>query len=169
MSQLITEEHAIQALEILDLDTDRTSDYISVKNYKRVKVYFYTGVGTAGDDWNFTMRQASAVDGTGAKDLDVVDTYGLKQAATDLTGTGTFTTTTQTKDALIAGDGTSAEQATLVAFEFSTDELDVANGFDCIACTVTLDASGGAQYGHVLFVLCDPRYPQDTALTALTD
>ena len=169
MSQVITEEQAIKVLEIADLDTDRTSDYVSVKNYKRVKVYFYTGVGTAGDDWNFTMRQATAVAGTGVKDLDVIDTYGIKQAATDLTGTGTFTKTTQTKDALISGNGTSAEEATFVQFEFSTDELDVENGFDCIACTVTLDASGGAQNGDVTFVLCDPRYPQETALEALTD
>jgi hypothetical protein len=34
---------------------------------------------------------------------------------------------------------------------------------------VALAASGGAQWGSCLYFLMDPRYPQATSLTAITD
>ena len=49
-------------------------------------------------------------------------------------------------------------------------DLDLArmsDTFDFLGCTVTLDASGGAQYGAVLLLPYDARYPQSAPLGVL--
>lgn len=150
----------------VDLDTDRTGDYISVANYRRGLLIFTNGVGTAGDDWNFTVREAVDASGTSVQDADIVDEYWTKQAATSLLSTATFTRSTQTADALVSGNATSAEQAGLLVIDL--DFARMSDGFDFLGCTVTLDASGGAQYGAVILILYDARYPQATALGALS-
>ena len=152
----------------LDLDTDRTFDYVNVQDYRRALVIFQNAAGTAGDDWNFTVRQASSASGTGVKDADIVSEYWLKQAATDLTAVSQFTRSTQTADALIAGNGTAAEQVCQLVLDLDLSLLDHANGFNFLGGTLTLDASSGAQYGAVTLVLYSPRYPQATALGALS-
>lgn len=150
----------------VDLDTDRTGDYISVANYRRGLVVFLNAAGTAGDDWNLTIRQAVDSSGTSVKDADIVDEYWVKQAATNLNSTPTFTRFTQTADALIKGNDTSAEQVCTVVAELDFSRLDTNNGFNFISCTVTLDASSGAQQGAVALILLDPRYPQAAPLGA---
>lgn len=170
MAKLIEQVQVIDVLGAgpVDLDTDRTGDYINVGNYRRGLLVFTNGVGTAGDDWNLTVRQATDSSGTSVKDADIIDEYWIKQAATDLTGTATFTRNTQTADALISGNATSAEQVCLVVADLDFSRLDTNNRFNFLGCTVTLDASGGAQYGAVLLFLYEPRYPQATALGALS-
>lgn len=150
----------------LDLDTDRTGDYVSVANFRRALLIFQSGVGTAGDDWNLTLREATAAAGTGVQDCDIIDEYWIKQAATDLTSTATWTRSTQTADALISGNSTSAEQVCLVVADL--DLARMSDGFDFLGCTVTLDASGGAQYGAVLLLPYDARYPQSAPLGILS-
>ena len=169
MADLIEQIQIIDMLTIgpADLDTDRTGDYISVANYRRGILVLSTGVGTAGDDWNLTVTQATAAAGTGVKDADIVDRYYNKQAATNLAAVATWTKTTQTADALVAGDASSAEQVSLTAVPLDFSRLDTANGFDFVGCTVTLDASGGAQYGACILFLYDARYPQAAPLGAL--
>ena len=56
----------------------------------------------------------------------------------------------------------------LNATQFAVYTYYVNNGFDFLGCTVTLDASGGAQYGSVMLLLYDARYPQATAIGALS-
>jgi len=170
MSRLIEQVQVIDWLGIgpADYDTDRTFDYINVENYRRGLVIFSSGVGTAGDDWNFTIRQADSVSGGNAKDADIVPEYWIKQAATNLLAVPQFTRATQTEDALISGDGDSAEQVGLLLVELDFTKLDHANGFSWLGGTATLDASGGSQYCMTTLVLYDPRYPQATALGALS-
>ncbi len=162
----------IQVIDMLglgpvDLDTDRTLDYANVANYRRGLMIFTDGVGTAGDDWNFTVRQATTAAGGSVKDADIVDEYWLKQAATNVLSIAQFTRSTQTADALVAGDATSAEEVCTLVLDLDFSRLDTNNDFNFIGGTVTLDASGGAQYGSVVLVLYDPRYPQDTPLGAI--
>ena len=168
-NKFVEQTQIVSIIAPLDLDTDRTGDFVSMKNWGKAVLIFETGVGTATDDWNFTLRQATVVAGTDAKDLDSIQEYWIKQAATSLAATGTFTRTTQTADALISGDATSAEEATLVIVEVNAEQLDVANGFDCISANVTLDASAGAQLGYVVCILMDARYPQATTASAIVD
>ena len=150
----------------VDLDTDRTGDYINVANYRRGLAIFINAAGTAGDDWLFTVRQATAAAGTGVKDADIIDSYLIKQAATNLLAVPTFTRTAQTADALITGSATSAEQVCTVMADLDFSLLDTNNAFNFVSCTVTLAASGGAQQGAVVLLLYDARYPQKGALGA---
>jgi hypothetical protein len=152
-----------------DMDDDQTGDYISLKGYGKVGFLFVKEAGTAGDDPTLSLLQASDVSGTGAKVLNAISEYWIKQAATSLASTATFTRTTQTADDQIAGNATSAEQVVMIYFEVDAEQLDVDNGFDCIRVDVALAASGGAQWGTGLYFLLDPRYPQATSLTAISD
>ena len=151
----------------VDLDTDPTLDYVNVKDYRRGLLIFLDGVGTAGDDWNLTITQANTAAGGGVKDADIIDSYKIKQAATNLLATAEFTTVAQTADALIDGDGTSAEEVCTVVADLDFSRLDTNNGFHYIGGTVVLAASGGAQYGNVVLILYDPRYAQVTTPGAL--
>lgn len=149
----------------VDLDTDRTCDYINVANYRRGLVLFTNAAGTAGDDWRFTLKQATSATGTSVQDCDIIDEYWLKQAPTNLLSTAQFTRFTQTADAIVDGNNTSAEQVCLLQLDLDFSRM--SEGFNFISATVTLDASGGAQHGAVLLGLYDPRYPQATLLGAL--
>jgi len=169
--RFLDEAQVVSVIAPLDLDTDRTGKYVSLKNYGRAVFIFTKSPGTAGDDANLDFQQATDIAGTSAKDLDVVATYWTKQAATDLTGVGTFTENTQSAASEINFNDTSAEQALLAVVEIRSDQLDVNNGFDCVSVNASLDASGGAQYGAVVVLLLDPRYPQSpsTELSAIAD
>lgn len=167
-SKFVERFQVVTIIPPLDLDTDRTGDYVCLKNFHKAIFIFTKSPGTAGDDFNLDFQQATDVAGTSAKDLDVVNVYWIKQAATDLTAVGTFTKTSQTAASEINGDATSAEQAVLLVAEILSDQLDIANGFDCISLNASLDASGGAQYGAVVCLL-EARYPQETVGSAIVD
>lgn len=151
----------------LDLDTDRTGDYVSLANYGKVVFLFVGSPGTAGDDPTITLYEAQNVGGTGAQVLAAIDEYWTKQAATDLTSTGTFTKSTQTAASTLAGNATSAEQAKVYAFEIDAEDL--SDGFTAVRADVALAASGGAQYGTLVALLLDPRHPQATGVSAIVD
>lgn len=143
-------------------------DYISLKNYRRVVVLFHSGVGTAGEDPTLTIEQAKDVAGTSVKALNFTTIY-RKQAATDLSAIGVWTKTTQAA-ANTYTEATAAEQSALWAVEFEADELDVANGFDCIRATVA-DVGAGAQSGSLHYILGDARYQSaaEDMLSAIVD
>lgn len=141
----------------LDLQTARTGDYISVKNCKSVAVVIFKGAGTAGDDPDFTINQATAVAGTSAKALNVIETVYTKQGT--LTAVGTWTKVTQTADEVYSADATSAESEAIYVFEFETSALDQANGFDCISVDCA-DVGTNAQLGCVLYFLRGLHYGQ---------
>lgn len=149
-----------------DLDTDRTADYVNVENYRRAMVILTTAAGTAGDDWNLTIREADDASGTNAQDSDIVSEYWIKQAATNLLSTATFTRSTQTADALISGDATSAEQVSMCVLDLDLSKMTQGKPF--LSATLTLDASGGAQYGQLTLVLYDARHPQRSPLGSLS-
>lgn len=152
-----------------DLDDNQTGDYVCLKGYGKVGFLFVKEAGTAGDDPTLTLYQATDVSGTSAKVATVIDRYWIKQAATSLASTGTFTDTTQTLASTIACNATSAEQCMLLYFEVDAESLDVDGGFDCVRVDVALAASGGAQWGAGLYILMDPRYPQATSISAIAD
>lgn len=167
MRPLIEQINFHPAIMPLDLDTDRTGDYISLENYGRVGVLAIISPGTAGDDPTLTLYQAKDTSGTDAEAAEIITTYWTKQAATDLTGTGTWTKSTQTAASTVAGNATSAEQAKCYYFEVDASQLDVDNGFKAIRVDIALAASGGAQYGTVLYVAAAPAYPQETLTSPL--
>lgn len=140
----------VPAIVPLDLQTARDGDWVSLKNCEGVLVVVFKGAGTAGDDPAITIEQATDVAGTSAKVCNAITAYYTKQGT--LTSVGTWTKTTQTADELLQGDGTSAENQGLYAFSVAADQLDVANGFDCLRVRIA-DVGTNAQLGCALYVL----------------
>lgn len=144
----------------VDLQTGaNTGDWISLKNASGVLVLFHSTIGTAGDDPTLNINQATSTAGAGSKDLSIPTTNRTykKQAATDLTGTGTWS---DADTDISSGNWTntdSAEQEALVAVWIDASDLDVDNGFDCINATVA-DVGGNAQLGACYYILI-PTYP----------
>jgi hypothetical protein len=133
-------------------------DWISLKNYKSVWIFFHSGVGTAGEDPVLTLLQASAVAGTGSKALPINTTRIFKkQAATNLASTGQWVSAAANVTANAWTDTDAAEQEVIVAIGVDADELDVDNGFDCVSISVA-DVGTNAQLGTAYYVLGEPRY-----------
>lgn len=138
-------------------------DWVSLKNYGHVTCIFFAAAGVAGDDPVFTMKQATAVAGTGSKDL-LFDRIDVKVGT--LASVGTFTKVSQTA-ATSYTDATHAEVQKIYIVEFDAEDLDVENGFDCIQMSVPDVGAGGAQIGCGLYILSNPRYAPP--LSAIVD
>jgi hypothetical protein len=149
---------------VADMDADQTGDYVDLRNFAKVGILFIKAAGVGGDDPTITLYQAKDVGGTDAKVLSAITTHYIKQAAT-LAAVGTFTKTEQTTAETLAFNATSAEQTLVDYFEIDATALD--DGFSCIRADVALAASGGAQYGALLYLLLEPRYSQAAALSAI--
>ncbi|UCD59034.1 MAG: hypothetical protein JSV16_08035 [Candidatus Hydrogenedentota bacterium] len=157
----------IEGWPVVDLQTgNNTGDTISLKNWHGCAVVFVSSVGTAADDPTLTLQQSTVVAASDAKALNFTVIY-RKQAATDLSGTGTWTRTTQTASNTYT-NGTSAEQDLIWVVDVKTEELDVDNGFDCIRATVA-DVGGNAQLGYLFYIPYGPRYGQATLASSIVD
>jgi len=164
---LVEGVNIVPAFLPVDTDTDQTGDYVCLKNYGKVGILFIKAAGTATDDPTLTLYEATTVAGGSAAVLTKIDTHWIKQAATSLAATSTFTKTAQTLASTIVFDATSAEQTLIDYFEIRADQLSA--GFDCIRVDVANAASAGSQYATVVYLLLDPSYPQGTAIDAITD
>ena len=89
------------------------TSYVSLANYHRAAIVIHTGVMASGATIDAVVHQATDTSGTSAKHLTA------SKAITQLTQAGSDSN----KD---------------VCIEVRTDELDVANGFDCIALGYTV-------------------------------
>lgn len=142
-----------------------TTDYVSLKNYaKLTAILIYDNASTVTGN-TITLLQATAVAGTGAKTMTRTTgahTVGnIDTAASDaltnvtLTSNGFTTDTTNTKNLLYV-------------LEVDANDLDVANGFDCVA--VSIAGTAVATVGAVIFILWPSRYADaDGGPTAITD
>ncbi|RWF66853.1 hypothetical protein [Mesorhizobium sp.] len=153
-----------------------SGDWVSMKNYSRCTIIFIKAVGTAGDDPTLSFKQATDVSGTNVKALGVTR-IDKKQAATDLTAVGTFTKSTSdsaaSNDTFNTTNGTwtnsdLAEQAAIVIADIKAEDLDVANGFDCVTMNIA-DVGTNAQLGTAIAILREPRYLKETLPSAIVD
>ena len=146
----------IEGVPPVDLqDGNNDGDYVNVKNFSRIGVLFVSGLGTATQDPTLTIQQATNNSGGSVAALNFTTIF-RKQAATNLTGTGVWTRTTQTASNTYT-NGTSAEEVLMWYVEFDEKELDIANGMDHIRATVA-DVSGNAQPGYIMYI-GKPKYP----------
>lgn len=159
----------VEGFKPVDLQTAANNgDYVSLKNHTGALVVFIAAVGTAGDDPVISLQQASAVAGTGVKDLNFTEIF-KKQAATDLSATSVWTKVTQAAAASYT-DATAAEIDKIWVIPVKADSLDVAGGFDCFRANVA-DVGGNAQLGTLFYILYGPRFVKapDAKLSAITD
>lgn len=141
-----------------------TGDFVSLKNYERISIVVFKNAGTAGDDPTITIQEATAVDGSGAQNLAVIDKVYVKQD-TALTGVGQFSVVTQTAAATYT-DATSAEDAAIWVIDVKAEDL--SDGFDCINASIA-DVGTNAQIGCILYLLWPARYGKQALPSAIVD
>jgi len=164
---LVEGVNIVPAFLPVDTDTDQTGDYVSLKNYGKVGVLFIKAAGTNTDIPTLTLYEATSVGGDGAQVLSAISTHWIKQAATSLAAVGTFTKTAQTEASTIVFNATSDTETLVDYFEINADQLSV--GFDCIRVDCANAASAGSQYATLMYIMLEPRYIADTALSAIID
>lgn len=139
-------------------------DWVSLKNYGRVAIVLFKAAGTAGDDPVFTLRQAQDVGGAGAKELNFTR---IDTKVGTLTSVGTFTKVTQAAGNTYV-DAVSAEAQAIMVVDIKAEDLDLANGFDCVQLQIP-DVGTNAQLGCAFYLLHEPRYGKTPLDSAIVD
>jgi len=168
MGRLFLEQHQIvEGFPTVDLSTGaNTGDWVSLADYGHVAIIFTSGVGTAGDDATLTVLQASDNAGTGSKALNInTSKVFKKQAATSLASVGQWSDASGDASSNTLTNATAAEQSLIWVVEFDANELDVANNFTHVSCTVA-DVGTNAQPGSLMYVLSEPRTERAAASMA---
>ena len=142
-----------------------TGDTVSMKNWGRCAIILIAGIGLAGEDPTITVQQSINVAPSSAKALDFTR-VDYKQGA-DLTAVGQFTTVAQAA-ANTYTNATSGETRQIWVIDVKAEDLDADNGFDCIRATLA-DVGSTAKLGTIIYILHDPKYPEDPALSAIID
>lgn len=154
----------VQAFSPIDLAAGaNTGDWVSLEKFGGCACVVFKAAGTAGDDPTFTIQQASDNAGTGAKALTFTRIDSKENA--DITGVGTFTTTTQTASEDYT-NATLAEAEAIIVIDIQADMLDTANGFTHINLSCD-DPGSNAQIGGGLYMLYGPRYSDSPLPSAL--
>lgn len=132
-----------------------TGDYISMQKANHVTVLVHIAQANAAPV-AITIEQATAVAGTASKALaTAVPIYLVADAATsDLWVAQT---------AAVAYTTTATLKHKLVAFEIDAEDLDVANGFDCI--TVKTAASDATNITQAAYICGKLRYGTASLIT----
>lgn len=126
--------------------------YVSLKGYRKIQIVISIADGTTVTGSTITLKQAQAIAGTGEKPLGFtrmlanVDYGASKVMAETAVVANTFTTqTVNSKDSLYI-------------IEIDAEDLDVANGFDCIRVDGTGHAATASRGCVVLYNLFGARY-----------
>lgn len=135
-------------------------DYVSLKNYQGVTIVIMVDNATAVTGGAVTLKQATAVAGTGEKELAFANYF----ANTDIGAGDTLVDTTATSNTFTTSTTDAKNQ--LFVIEVDAADLDVANGFDCLRVDV---ASMANAVEGVLYVLRGARESSPIAVPAITD
>lgn len=135
-------------------------DYVSLKNYRRLTIILPVLNATTVTGGAITLLQATAVDGTSAKALAMTRMW----ANTDCAAGDTLTKTAVTSDTFTTN--TTNSKQLLYVIEVLAEDLDVANGFDCVRID---SASMANAVGAAIYLLDGARYGGTTPPAAITD
>ncbi len=166
MSLLVQNAQIVPAIIPIDLATaNNDGDWVNMENYQHCAVIFMADVGTAAQDPIFTVRQATSNAGAGAKALTFTDIWE-KEGATAINAIGVMTHRTQAA-ANTYTSATGGENEQLIVVEFDAIDLDVANDFTHIQLQIPDTGATAGKFGMGLYILTEPRYPQDINVTAI--
>jgi len=157
-TNIFEQGNVVSVLYPSDLQTAVADDFISLENYVAADLIFFKGAGTAADDPDIYVTQATDSSGTGEKALNF-DTYYLKEGTLLSTTSigGTFTKTTMTSSYILSFGATSAESQMICGIHIEADMLDVDGGFSWFRASIP-DVGGNPQYGCILAILYPGRY-----------
>lgn len=149
----------VAAAGLLLTSTLGDTTYVSLKNYRKCTIIISIADGTTVTGTAVTLKQATAVAGTGEKALGFtrmlanVDYAASKTMVETAVTNDTFTTqTTNSKDSLYI-------------IEVNAEDLDMANGFDCMRVDATGHAATASRGCLVLYLLSGARYSGASPLT----
>jgi len=140
--------------------TNGDCDYVSLKNFDRCTIVIAVYNATTVTGGAITLKQATAVAGTGEKALS----FAKMWANTDVAAADTLTETAVTSDTFTTA--TTDNKNLLYVIEVKASDLDVANGFDCLRVDSLLMANA---VGFVQYILHGARYASPLAVSAITD
>lgn len=151
------------AIGLLLTSTLGDTRYVSMKGFARMMIVIGIADGTTVTGSTITLKQATAVAGTGEKALAFTrmlanTDYAAAVALTEtVVSSNTFTTqTTNSKDSLYVID-------------VKAEDLDMANGFDCIRVDGTGHAATSPRGSFVLYLGYGKRYSGSTPTEAIAD
>jgi hypothetical protein len=140
--------------------TSGDCDYVSLKGYERATIIIAVDNATTVTGAAITLKQATAVAGTGEKALG----FSTMRTNLDCAAGDTLTDTAVTSNTFTT-DTTDAKNLMYV-IEVKATDLDVANGFDCIRVDSLLMANA---VGVVMYALHGARYASPQAISAIVD
>ncbi len=140
--------------------TNGDCDYVSLKNFDRCTIVIAVDNATTVTGGAITLKQATDVAGTSEKALAFSKMY----ANTDCAAADALTETAVTSDTFTTS--TTDNKNLLYVIEVSANDLDVANGFDCLRVDSLLMANA---VGSVMYFLHGARYADPKAIVAITD
>lgn len=137
-----------------------TPDYVSMKHYGRLSVVLLVDNGTTVTGSAITLKQATAVAGTGEKALAFTQAFrNIDTDAADALAAFAVTSDTFTTDA------TNAKNLMYV-IEVDESDLDSDNGFDVVRVGT---GDGTNMVLAALYILHPPRYGGASMPSAITD
>lgn len=123
--------------------------YVSMKGYDRATIIVDIHNGTTVTGTAITLKQATAVAGTGEKEL----AYTRMLANTDVATSQTMVETAVTSNTFTSNSTNSRRLRYII--EVEANDLDVANGFDCLRVD---GASGANSTGQIAYILWGAKY-----------
>jgi hypothetical protein len=136
-----------------------TPDYVSLKNYEKCTVVIHVANATTVTGSAITIKQATAVAGTGEKAL----AFTTMKANIDCAASATWVVTAVVSNTFTT-DATNSKNLMYV-IEVDPSSLDIAGGFDCFRAGT---GNATAAVLDVVYIL-EKKYPGTVQTAAITD
>lgn len=139
--------------------TNGDCDYVSLKNFDRCTIVISVDNAATVTGGDITLKQATAVAGTGEKAL----AFGTMYANLDCAAGDTLTATAVTGNTFTTN--VTDNKNLMYVIEVNAEDLDIANGFDCIRVD-SLSMTNAV--GNVLYIMHGAR-TNPAAVSAIVD
>ena len=126
--------------------------YVSMKNFRKIQIVISIADGTTVTGSTITLKQATAVAGTGEKAL----AFTRMLSNVDYGASKTMVETAVTANTFTSQAVNSKDSVYII--EVDSSDLDVANGFDCIRVDGTGHAATASRGCVVMYNLFGARY-----------
>lgn len=157
-ANLIEQAHIVTGLAPI-VPSSSTPDYVSLKNFERLTVIIVADNATSVTGSAITLKQASVVAGSDEKAL----AFDTMYANEDTAAGDTLTETAVTSDTFTTDD--TDNKNLLYVIEVKAEDLDIANGFDCVRVGA---GDAAASVIGVVYILWGAKYA-GKAISAIVD
>lgn len=158
LNALLSEQAKIVTGFAPAVPSSSTPDYVSLKNYEKLTVIIIADNATSVTGSAITLKQATAVAGSGEKAL----AFDTMYANEDTAAGDTLTETAVSSDTFTTDD--TDNKNLLYVIEVDAEDLDTENGFDCVRVGT---GNAAASAIGVIYILWGQRY--STQPSAIVD